>query len=86
MCAYRRSRDADRARITRVINVSEWPPPAQCSVYTVVLVLCRDKLINKGGQRNNDLNRNDHATSISSGKPLIFSHIPQTGGGGCQNV
>ena len=41
MCAYRRSLDADRARITRVIKVSECPSSVQCSVFTVVLVLCR---------------------------------------------
>ena len=40
MCAYKRSCDADHARITRVIKVSGWLPSVQCSISTVVLELC----------------------------------------------
>ena len=45
----------------------------QCSVCTVVLVLCRNlaRHVNKSEQNNNYLNRNGPATPISSVRLLI---------------
>ena len=80
MCAYRRSRDAGRTRITsiRVIKISSFEVFLS-SVFSVtvglVLHCTLQKLsprhVNQGGQTNNLLNRRESATPISSVRRLI---------------